>query len=152
MSDRYCIAFGMQVNISAEDMNSCCGTCGDGYVSKITTLKYSVTCLRLTAVMEDTLKQHGMQRYRIPLILLMCNVGSIGFHMEWLPVVSMALTLAVCLTPCHIATIMNLVLIPIVQERQGLQPVPPSVNQVGDKHINCTAPTHLVYKVITQLM
>lgn len=30
MSDRYCISFGMQVNISAQDMNSCCKTCGDG--------------------------------------------------------------------------------------------------------------------------
>ena len=47
----------------------------------------------------------------------------------------MALTLAVCLTPCRIATIMSLVHILIVQERQILQPVPPSVNQVGDKHI-----------------
>jgi len=30
MSDRYCIAFQMHVNISAADMNSCCMTCGNG--------------------------------------------------------------------------------------------------------------------------
>ena len=64
----------------------------------------------------------------------------------------MTLTLAVCLTPCHIVTIMSLVHIPIVQERQGLQLVLPDVNQVGDSSYNCTALTHIVCKVMTQVM
>ena len=30
MSDRYCISFAEQVNISAQDLNSCCRSCGQG--------------------------------------------------------------------------------------------------------------------------
>ena len=30
MSDRYCIKYGEQVNISAQDLNSCCRSCGQG--------------------------------------------------------------------------------------------------------------------------
>ena len=58
MSDRYCIAFGMQVNISAEDMNSCCETCGNGYVTSYIS-HYTLNYPSVAVVMEDFLEQHG---------------------------------------------------------------------------------------------
>ena len=59
MSDRYCIAFGMQVNISAQDMNSCCRTCGNGYVTVTCTATVETIYLQFVAVMVDFLEQHG---------------------------------------------------------------------------------------------
>ena len=49
MSDRLCIASGGKVNahISAEDLLSCCSTCGMGYVEvkNIYWLNYDISCL-----------------------------------------------------------------------------------------------------------
>ena len=38
MSDRYCVQFGINVNISANDLTACCHLCGNGWEGEIQTV------------------------------------------------------------------------------------------------------------------